>query len=202
MIHSNSGKIQKHDVLLQFNQIINSTKRLEVLCSNILNYINTNSHISDGESEVNLFKLVEDLSNFLEIGLIINKNQFQNNIPIDTIIETNRDAINIILTNILSNANRFTKNGKIEITYKSSEEYESIIIQDNGIGMDQETLDKIRNKTLIVSNRNSIEYQSYGIGYTLVYKMLSIIDGAFEIESEKDKGTRIAITMNKIKKGE
>jgi signal transduction histidine kinase len=202
MIHSNSGKIQKHDVLLQFNQIINSTKRLEVLCSNILNYINTNSHISDGESEVNLFKLVEDLSNFLEIGLIINKNQFQNNIPIDTIIETNRDAINIILTNILSNANRFTKNGKIEITYKSSEEYESIIIQDNGIGMDQETLDKIRNKTLIVSNRNSIEYQSYGIGYTLVYKMLSIIDGAFEIESEKDKGTRIKIIFNKIKKGE
>lgn len=202
MIHNNSGKIQKNDVLLQFNQIINSTKRLEVLCSNILNYINTNSHISDGISEVNLYKLIEDLKNFLEIGLKINNNQFQNNLPINTKIQINRDAINIILTNILSNANRFTKNGTIVINYENNKEQDCISIEDNGIGMDPETLEKIRNKTLIVSNRNTIEYQSYGIGYTLVYKMLSIIDGSFEIESEKDKGTRIAITMNKIKKGE
>jgi signal transduction histidine kinase len=194
MIHSNSGKIQKNDVLLQFNQIINSTKRLEVLCSNILNYINTNSNISDSISELDLYKLVEDLKNFLEIGLQINNNKFQNNIPLDTKIVINRDAINIILTNILSNANRFTQNGNIIISYEINDNQKSIIIQDNGIGMDHETLEKIRNKTIIVSNRNAIEYQSYGIGYTLVYKMLSIIDGAFEIESEKDKGTSIKIS--------
>ena len=112
----------------------------------------------------------------------------------DSKIHINRDAINIILTNILSNANRFTKNGTITINFEKNNEYDSIIIEDNGIGMDNETLEKIRNKTLIVSNRNSIEYQSYGIGYTLVYKMISIINGAFEIESEKDKGTIIKIS--------
>ncbi len=202
MIHANSGKIQKNDILLQFNQIINSTKRLEVLCSNILNYINSSSHISDGITEINLYKLVEDLKNFLEIGLKINNNQFQNIIPTDTKIHINRDAINIILTNILSNANRFSKNGTITINFEKNNEYDSIIIEDNGIGMDNETLEKIRNKTLIVSNRNSIEYQSYGIGYTLVYKMISIINGAFEIESEKDKGTKIKIILKKLKKGE
>jgi signal transduction histidine kinase len=197
MIHKNSELIQKNDILLQFNQIINSTKRLEVLCSNILNYINSSSHISDGISEINLYKLVEDLKNFLEIGLKINNNQFQNDIPTDTKIHINRDAINIILTNILSNANRFTKNGSITITYKNNNEHDCISIEDNGIGMDNETLEKIRNKTLIVSNRNSIEYQSYGIGYSLVYKMLSIIDGVFEIQSEKDKGTKIELILNK-----
>lgn len=197
MIHTNSELIQKNDILLQFNQIINSTKRLEVLCSNILNYINSSSHISDGISEINLYKLVEDLKNFLEIGLKINNNQFQNDIPTDTKIHINRDAINIILTNILSNANRFTKNGSITITYKNNNEHDCISIEDNGIGMDNETLEKIRNKTLIVSNRNSIEYQSYGIGYSLVYKMLSIIDGEFKIQSEKDKGTKIELILNK-----
>lgn len=202
MIHSNSEQIQKNDILLQFNQIINSTKRLEILCSNILNYINSSGHISDGISEINLHKLVEDLKNFLEIGLKINNNQFQNKIPSNLKIQINRDAINIILTNILSNANRFTKNGTIVINYENHKEHECISIEDNGIGMDSETLEKIRNKTLIVSNRNSIEYQSYGIGYTLVYKMLSIINGAFEIESEKEKGTRITIILNKTKKGE
>jgi signal transduction histidine kinase len=194
MIHGNHENIQKNDVLVQFNQIINSTKRLEVLCSNILNYINTSSPISEGISDVNLYKLIEDLKGFLEIGLIINNNQFQNNILADTNIKINRDAINIILTNILSNANRFTQNGQIVINYILDDDSESIIIQDNGKGMDHETLDKIRNRTLIVSNRNSIEYQSYGIGYTLVYKMLDIISGEFEIQSEKDNGTIVKIS--------
>jgi len=200
MINANSNDIEKNDVLLRFNQIINSTKRLEILCSNILNYINSNSHISNSISDVNLYKLVEDLRTFLEIGLKINKNKFQNKIPANTTTIIHRDAINIILTNILSNANRFTEQGRIVITYKIENEFESIIIQDNGKGMDEETLEKITNRTLIVSNRNSIEYQSYGIGYTLVYKMLDIISGKFEIQSEKGKGTKVKISwaLNKL----
>ena len=199
MINTNSDDIEKNDVLLRFNQIINSTKRLEILCSNILNYINSNNQFSNSVSEVNLYRLVEDLRNFLEIGLKINKNNYKNNIPLNTKIKINRDAINIILTNILSNANRFTQNGQIVINYEQDIDSESIIIQDNGKGMDEETLEKITNRTLIVSNRNSIEYQSYGIGYTLVYKMLDIISGEFEIQSEKGKGTTVKVswTLNK-----
>jgi signal transduction histidine kinase len=197
MINTNSDDIEKNDVLLRFNQIINSTKRLEILCSNILNYINSNSHFSNSVSEVNLYKLVEDLRNFLEIGLKINKNNYKNNIPLNTKIKINRDAINIILTNILSNANRFTQNGQIVINYELDIDSESIIIQDNGKGMDEETLEKITNRTLIVSNRNSIEYQSYGIGYTLVYKMLDIINADFKIVSKTDIGTTVKIIFNK-----
>jgi hypothetical protein len=63
--------------------------------------------------------------------------------------------------------------------------------------MDEETLEKITNRTLIVSNRNSIEYQSYGIGYTLVYKMLDIINADFKIVSKTDIGTTVKIIFNK-----
>ena len=197
MINTNSDDIEKNDVLLRFNQIINSTKRLEILCSNILNYINSNNQFSNSVSEVNLYRLVEDLRNFLEIGLKINKNNYKNNIPLNTKIKINRDAINIILTNILSNANRFTQNGQIVINYEQDIDSESLIIQDNGKGMDEETLEKITNRTLIVSNRNSIEYQSYGIGYTLVYKMLDIINADFKIVSKTDIGTTVKIIFNK-----
>lgn len=200
-ISQNSTKINKTDIVNQFNQIINSTKRLEVLCSNILNYINTSNTLETTKTEINLHNLVEELRQFLNIGLEINNNTLVNTIAPTTSIQSNKDALSIIFTNLLSNANRFTKNGTIEIQFKETESTYSIIVKDNGKGMAQETLTKIRNKAITVAHRNNFEYQSYGIGYSLVYKMLDFIKATFDINSEINQGTEVTINILKTKRG-
>jgi pantetheine-phosphate adenylyltransferase len=58
--------------------------------------------------------------------------------------------------------------------------------------MSHETLTKIREKAITVAHRNNFEYQSYGIGYSLVYKMLDFIKATFantpkvEVESYQE----------------
>ena len=196
-ISQNSTKINKTEIVNQFNHIINSTKRLEVLCSNILNYINTSNTLETTKTEINLHNLVEELRQFLNIGLEINNNTLVNTIAPTTSIQSNKDALNIIFTNLLSNANRFTKNGTIEIQFEETESTYSIIVKDNGKGMSQETLTKIRNKAITVAHRNNFEYQSYGIGYSLVYKMLDFITATFDINSEINQGTEVTINIDK-----
>lgn len=196
-ISQNSTKINKTDIVNQFNQIINSTKRLEVLCSNILNYINTNNTLESSTEPINLYTLIEELRQFLNIGLEINNNTLNNAVPSNTIIKSNKDALNIIFTNLLSNANRFTKNGMIEIQFSESETAYIISVNDNGKGMNSDTLDKIRNQTITVAHKNNIEYQSYGIGYSLIYKMLNFINAKFEIQSEMNSGTEVKIIILK-----
>ncbi len=200
-IRQNSTKINKTEIVNQFNHIINSTKRLEVLCSNILNYINTSNTLETTKTEINLHNLVEELRQFLNIGLEINNNTLVNTIAPTTSIQSNKDALNIIFTNLLSNANRFTKNGTIEIQFKETESNYSITVKDNGKGMAQETLTKIRNKAITVAHRNNFEYQSYGIGYSLVYKMLDFIKATFDINSEINQGTEVTINIAKTKRG-
>lgn len=196
-IRQNSTKINKTEIVKQFNHIINSTKRLEVLCSNILNYINTSNTLETTKTEINLHNLVEELRQFLNIGLEINNNTLVNTIAPTTSIQSNKDALNIIFTNLLSNANRFTKNGTIEIQFEETESTYSIIVKDNGKGMSQETLTKIRDKAITVAHRNNFEYQSYGIGYSLVYKMLDFIEATFDINSEINQGTEVTINIDK-----
>ena len=196
-IRQNSTKINKTDIVNQFNQIINSTKRLEVLCSNILNYINTNNTLEWSETPINLYALIEELRQFLNIGLEINNNTITNTIASNTTIQSNKDALNIVFTNLLSNANRFTKNGVIEIKFLENQTEYIITVTDNGKGMTSETLSKIKNKTITVAHRNNLEYESYGIGYSLIYKMLNFINAKFEIQSEMNSGTEVKIIIPK-----
>lgn len=196
-ISQNFNQIKKADILLQFNHIIGTTKRLELLCSNILNYIHSNQNFESSKIEINLHQLIEELRVFLSIGLEINQNKMVNAIPINIKIVSNQDALNIILTNLLSNANRFTKKGEIKIEIVEAENNTIISISDTGKGMNQFTLEKIREKSITVSHRNNLEYQSYGIGYSLIYKMLNLIQADFEINSKVDSGTCVKITIPK-----
>jgi signal transduction histidine kinase len=196
-LSQNSTKINKTDIVNQFNQIINSTKRLEVLCSNILNYINSNNTLEWSETPINLYALIEELRQFLNIGLEINNNTIANTIASNTTIQSNKDALNIVFTNLLSNANRFTKNGVIEIKFLENQTEYIITVTDNGKGMTSETLSKIKNKTITVAHRNNLEYESYGIGYSLIYKMLDFINAKFEITSEINSGTEVKIIIPK-----
>jgi signal transduction histidine kinase len=196
-ISQNSTKINKTDIVNQFNQIINSTKRLEVLCSNILNYINSNNTLESSETPINLYVLIEELRQFLNIGLEINNNKITNTIPSNITIQSNKDALNIVFTNLLSNANRFTKNGVIGIQFLENQTEYIITVIDNGKGMTLETLSKIKNKTITVAHRNNLEYESYGIGYSLIYKMLDFINAKFEITSEINSGTEVKIIIPK-----
>ena len=196
-ISQNSKKIKKEDIISQFNHIINSTKRLELLCSNILNYINSNQTLETSKSSFCLNEMVEEMRLFLSIGLEINHNEFNNKIAPNTLLNTNRDALNIVLTNVLSNANRFTHNGQITLSVKENKTSITMIISDSGKGMSAETLQKIREKSITVSHKNNLEYQSYGIGYSLIYKMLDILNASFEIDSKPNNGTTVKITIPK-----
>ncbi len=196
-ISQNAKRIKKEDVLSQFNHIISSTKRLELLCSNILNYINSNKTIETSKSEFNVYEMIEELKQYLMIGLEINNNELINSIPSKLVININKDALNIIFTNLLSNANRFTKNGKISITTVQNKHHIEFVVTDNGRGINEETLEKIRNKNITVQHRNNLDYQSYGIGYSLIYKMLEIMSASFEITSVINEGTTVKIILPK-----
>jgi signal transduction histidine kinase len=61
--------------------------------------------------------------------------------------------------------------------------------------MPAEVLEKIRNRTLEVNHKDGTEFQSYGIGYSLIFKMLDVIDGKMTVDSEPLKGTSVSITF-------
>jgi signal transduction histidine kinase len=192
-VYEYQKRLKKEDIVNHLQLIINSTKRLEILCSNILNERSSGNSFTSVQPNISLHNMIADLQGFVKIGLQINNNELTAKIPVKAVASTSQSALNIILTNLISNANRFTKNGTISIKYSFKEQLHRIEIKDTGNGMQPDVLEKIQNRTLQVNHKDSSDLQSYGIGYSLIFKMLDIIKADMKVSSAPLKGTTVAI---------
>lgn len=103
------------------------------------------------------------------------------------------------ISNLVNNAvDALPKSGgKIELKIKSNEEWVYISILDDGRGMSDETLAKIRNSIAVTVGKEN----GHGIGLTQVRDMLTDNHGTFEIASsqaEKNHGTTVILRFPKI----
>ena len=192
-VYEYQKRLKKEEIVNHLQLIINSTKRLEILCSNILNERSSGNSFTSVQPNISLNNLIADLQSFVKIGLQINNNELTAKIPAKAVASTSQSALNIILTNLISNANRFTKNGTISVKYSFKENLHRIEIKDTGNGMQPDVLEKIQNRTLQVNHKDSSELQSYGIGYSLIFKMLEIIKGDMQVSSVPLKGTSVTV---------
>lgn len=196
-ITNHNQRVTKYEILEHLNTIINTTKRLEILCSNILNHINSKRFEELEISSFPFLELVNELKLFFQIGLKLNQNELSIDINSENLITTNKDALTIILTNIVSNAIRFTNQGEISIIhkYKKVNQLHTITISDNGKGISKEMMENINQKNLLILNRDSLKYNSYGIGYNLIFKMLQVINGEIKVSKNIPKGTKVTLTF-------
>ena len=96
-----------------------------------------------------------------------------------------------VVTNLLSNSLRHTKNGIIEITLKKQSSCQLVSVSDNGDGMTEEIKAKAFDGYVSVSK----EYWRHGIGLYVCRKIVEAHGGKIWIESELGEGTEISFTL-------
>lgn len=105
-----------------------------------------------------------------------------------------------ILLNILSNAVKFTENGKIKMEVfptliEQDQVVLNIIVSDTGIGMTQEQLKKIFQEFEQAQASTTRNYGGTGLGLPITKRLISLFNGSINIESEKDKGTKVVLEL-------
>lgn len=105
-----------------------------------------------------------------------------------------------ILMNLVSNALKFTKNGKVHIKAKLLEIKGNIYrieikISDTGVGIAPIDQEKIFDKFVQVG-RKEVDYQGTGLGLPIVKKLLELFGSEITIESELGKGTTFAFCID------
>jgi signal transduction histidine kinase len=107
------------------------------------------------------------------------------------------DQFDLIIRNLLSNAIKFTpKGGSIFLDAKEENGQIKISIKDSGVGMNQNTVDKIFANE-IISLKGTNGEKGSGLGLSLTKEFIENNNGTFNICSKPDKGTEITITFNK-----
>lgn len=99
-----------------------------------------------------------------------------------------------ILLNLLSNASKFSEQGKkIKITTEVTVTSISLIIQDHGIGISLSDQKKLFTEFYRASNAKNI--QGTGLGLVIVKNYINMLSGTISLTSRPNRGTLITLTL-------
>ncbi len=138
--------------------------------------------------------LIQDLIYNNEIDIISKNLQIIQNIQHYT-ISVDGETFSIAISNILSNAIKYSKdNGIIEINGSIEDNNYIITFKDYGIGITQEDISKLFERFHRGSNAKK-EYPGTGLGLSIVARIIKAHKGNIEIQSELNKWTVVTVTI-------
>ena len=169
----------------------------------IINDIVDIANVESGQAKVNLteFNLNSKLKKLNEQFSIIGK---QNNIKIilsmslpddASVINTDSTKLIQILSNLISNSVKFTKNGQIDFGYVLKDEFLEFFVIDTGIGIASEYHSRIFDRFFQIDNTVSRQYSGTGLGLSICKGYVDILGGVIKVESESGKGTKFLFTI-------
>lgn len=108
--------------------------------------------------------------------------------------------INQILMNLLGNAIKFTKRGRVDLRClvmqtTGEEQVLKISVSDTGKGMDEKYISNIFSKFSQEDESIARSYGGTGLGMSIVKQLLDLMHGTIEVNSVKDIGTDITIML-------
>ena len=110
----------------------------------------------------------------------------------------NEVSIHTVLRNLISNAIKFTaNNGKIKIYCIQNETEVEVTVQDNGVGMSEDSIQKIFDKNEHFTSSGTDNEQGTGLGLMLVKDFVKKNNGTIKVESRVGEGTSFTIVLRR-----
>ena len=180
------------------NMIKNASQNLSDKISKILEY----SRLQDGsypvqKADFNLNSLLTDSIRLFQYEAE------QRNIRFEYIVESERplpvfrgDALMLkrVIENLLGNAFKYTKAGKITFRIKYRGEIGNTVmlrlyVSDTGVGIRKEMLDDIFKPFFQLDASTTKEFQGVGLGLNITKHFLDLMNGSIYVKSEPDQGS-------------
>jgi signal transduction histidine kinase len=172
----------------------NTSKELELLSTNILNWIKyRNEDRRLAKESFNLSELVAQLFSIFRPMARQNDVRLLNEIEAGLFVFQYIEPVRIVLYNLILNGVNFTPGGYIRVSCVRSGDGISLVIADTGVGMTQEQINNIMADHFIISSANVDNRKGNGLGYLIIKDLLKIIRGRLSIQSEKGRGTKVTV---------
>ncbi len=183
---------QKHHLYI----IEQSSNSLLELIDDVLDY----ARIEAGKMPIEqqrfeLEKLVGECVDLFTHRAQLNSNRLEMGISPDVGGPCLGDAVRLrqVLSNLISNAVKFTQNGQIDVSLHREEanpDYVYFEIKDTGIGMPREKLKQLFEHFHQLDNSTSRRYGGTGLGLAICRQLVEIMGGEIGVHSEEGKGSR------------
>jgi signal transduction histidine kinase len=185
----------------QFSQ---SSERLKIKVNNLYNLLENVLHWSITQMQgikpkvetVNINEVVSEqialVSSIAETkGITLTQA-----IKSDATIQADKNHLRLIVRNLLQNALKFTpKGGTIHFSREDTEGGQKLTIQDTGIGMPNETLDKLFKVEQNTNRKGTAQEGGTGLGLILTKELVELNGGKITVSSEEGRGTTFSVVF-------
>ncbi|MEX2231297.1 MAG: hybrid sensor histidine kinase/response regulator transcription factor [Cyclobacteriaceae bacterium] len=105
-----------------------------------------------------------------------------------------KEKIEKVMHNILSNAFKFTKEGEVTMRLKLQDKQSALItVSDTGAGIPQDRLDKVFDRFYQVDSSHTRGYEASGLGMALAKELVELHHGKISVESTEGIGTTFTV---------
>ncbi len=191
---------QMHDYI----NIINlSSRRMLDTINNLISISKIEAgDIKLNETEEDLIFLMKDISDMfrmsaVEKGLDFYFAEYENSRCI--LSKTDKLLFKFIISNLLTNAIKFTHKGYIEVGYRLEHNNLEIYVKDTGIGIDEKKFDLIFEKFRQGDEGPTRQFEGSGLGLAISKAYAEKLKGKLRVESVLGKGTVFYFTLPLIK---
>ncbi len=180
-----------------------SANNLQILVNDILDY----NKIEAGKLQL----MEEDFDLRDLVKKVLNENKLRADELENTLIlemadtvpaAVNGDKLRLtqVLNNLISNATKFTKSGKVIAKVSCLEKKDTtglfqIAIQDSGIGIPEEFLPRLFESFSQASTKSTRKYGGTGLGLAISKRLLELMGGQIEVESKEGEGSVFRFTI-------
>ena len=184
----------------QYTEIIfQSSNQLLSIINDIVDVAN----IESGQVKVNIKKTDLNFSlRSLDEQFSYSEKQYKISINLTTGLPDDRAHIMTdntkliqILSNLINNSIKFTKDGNIDFGYTLKENWLEFFVKDTGIGIPQESVDKIFDRFYQVDRTVSRQFGGTGLGLSICKAYVQLLGGNISVTSSPGKETTFIFTI-------
>lgn len=190
-----ADQIKDQKIKQSVTQIAKTSKELEYLTSNMLNWVKFDNTESLPKPQlIDLHQLVQDLIEFVIPFKEFPKVEILNELPTDTMIQCWPDSLRVLLYNILINGVKSTNEGYVKVQFDQYADHFTIQVIDSGEGMSASMVQYL----LTGTSKDEVELlpkykKGNGIGYQIIRHLVKLMKANLFIDSKEGIGTSIKI---------
>lgn len=200
VISKDIDDLTKEEIVVMADAMNSSAKNIYELLINLLEW----SRLQGGLIELNIEPL--NLKRNIDVNLNLSKHQADkkqisliNDVDESLYIIADKNLLNTLLRNLISNAVKFTDiNGYVKLYVQDVTNKDvTFCVEDNGIGMDDEALNSLFRIEKHYTTLGTNNEKGTGLGLILCKELLDKLNGHISVESQKGVGTKFFITLPK-----
>lgn len=190
-----NAKLSEEERQMYVDNIIQSSKKLSALITNILKLNKLEKqNIQPVMEEYNLCEQLCQCSLQFENVWEEKGIEFDAELEERVMINADESLLELVWTNLLSNAMKFTeKGGAVKLVQTSTEDEIVVSVSDTGCGMSKDTMKHIFDK--FYQGDTSHSTGGNGLGLALALRIVRMLDGTIQVDSEQGKGSTFTVHL-------